>query len=114
MEKMIAFCGIDCAECPTFLATWEDNDEKRKKVAEQWSKEYKAQFKPEDINCDGCLQDKGRLFSHCTVCEIRICGREKKLANCAYCTEYPCQKLNNFFTMVPQGKVTLDEIKKGL
>jgi Protein of unknown function (DUF3795) len=112
MEKMVAFCGIDCAECPTFLATQENNNEKRKKVAEQWSKEYKAQFKPEDINCDGCLQDKGRLFSHCAVCEIRTCGRKKKLVNCAYCNEYPCQKVNNFFMMVPQGKITLDEIRK--
>ncbi len=112
MEKMIAFCGIDCAECPTLLATSEDNDEKRKKVAELWSKQYKAQFKPEDINCDGCFQDKGSLFSHCQVCEIRSCGRGKKLANCAYCNEYPCQKLAGFFQMVPQSKITLDEIRK--
>jgi hypothetical protein len=114
MEKMIAFCGLDCAECPTFLATREEDDKKREQVAEQWSKEYKAQFKPEDINCDGCLSGNGRLFSHCKVCEIRTCGREKKLANCAYCNEYPCQKLVGFFQMVPQSKVTLDKIQKGL
>jgi hypothetical protein len=114
MEKMIAFCGLDCAVCPTFLATREDNDEKRKQVAEQWSKEYKAEFKPEDINCDGCLSGNGRLFRYCKVCEIRACGQEKKLTNCAPCGEYPCQKLAAFFQMAPQGKINLEEIRKGI
>lgn len=112
MEKQIAFCGINCVECPTFLATQENNDAKRKKVAELWSRAYQMQLEGKDINCDGCLSDNGRLFSHCKVCEIRKCGREKKVENCAYCDEYPCQKLNIFFASVPQGKVMLDEIKK--
>jgi hypothetical protein len=114
MEKMIAFCGINCAECPTFLATQENNDRKREKVVERWYKDYHMQIKPEDINCDGCLSEKGRLFSHCNVCEIRRCGQEKKINNCAYCNEYPCQKLNNFFIRVPYGKANLDEIRKTL
>jgi len=114
MEKMIAFCGINCAECPTFLATREDNDHKREKVAEQWSKDYQMQIKQEDINCDGCLSDKGRLFSHCKVCEIRKCGQGKNIKNCAYCIEYPCQKLENFFVQVPYGRANLGEIRKTL
>ena len=114
MEKMIAFCGLDCNECPTFLATRENDDQKRKEVAELWSKQYKAQFKSEDINCDGCLSGNGRLFSHCKVCEIRACGREKKLVNCAPCGEYPCQKLTAFFQMVPQGKVNLEDIRRSV
>jgi hypothetical protein len=111
MEKMIAFCGLDCSECPTFLATRENNDEKRKQVAEQWSKQYKADFKPEDINCDGCLSQTGRLFSHCSVCNIRSCGHEKKRENCASCNEYPCQKLESFFQIAPQGRINLDQLR---
>ncbi|HYA13697.1 MAG TPA: DUF3795 domain-containing protein [Syntrophales bacterium] len=114
MEKMIAFCGINCAECPTFLATQEDNDRKRERVVERWYKDYHMQIKAEDINCDGCLSETGRLFSHCNVCEIRKCGQEKKVENCAHCKEYPCQKLNKFFEVVPHGKVTLDEIRRTL
>jgi hypothetical protein len=112
MEKMIAVCGINCAECPGYLATRENDDHKRKEVAEQWSKEYQAEFKPEDINCDGCTFGKERLFVHCQVCEIRKCGQEKQLKNCAYCNEYPCPKLSQLFLMVPQGKVVLDEIRE--
>ncbi|MCK4571680.1 DUF3795 domain-containing protein, partial [candidate division WOR-3 bacterium] len=37
MDKMIAYCGIICTECPAFLATQKDDDEERKKVAEMWS-----------------------------------------------------------------------------
>jgi hypothetical protein len=114
MEKMIAFCGLNCSECATFIATCEDNDEKRKKVAVEWSKMYQTQLKPEDINCDGCLTTKGKLFSHCNVCEIRKCGREKAVATCAHCDEYACDKLNSFFALAPQTKVALDQIRKGL
>jgi hypothetical protein len=112
MEKMIAFCGINRVECPTFLATQENSDQKRERVVKRWYKDYHMQIKPEDINCDRCLSETGRLFSHCNVCEIRKCGQEKKLINCAYCDEYPCQKLNNFFVRVPYGKANLEEIRK--
>lgn len=114
MEKMIAVCGIKCHECPSFLATQENDDLRRKEVAEMWSKEFQAAFKPEDINCDGCTSGKERLFSHCLVCEIRKCGMGRNMKNCAHCDEYICTKLSEFFRMFPQGKAVLDEIKKEL
>ena len=39
MENMIAYCGLNCVECGAFVATQMDDDSKRKKVAEAWSKE---------------------------------------------------------------------------
>ncbi|HIH98348.1 MAG TPA: DUF3795 domain-containing protein [Thermoplasmata archaeon] len=114
MEKMIGFCGIVCTECPAFLATQKDDDNERKKVAELWSNQYNADVKPEDINCDGCLLESGRLVGHCKVCEIRKCGQRKSLKNCAYCGEYACEKLNKFFEMAPDARDTLEEIRKNL
>ena len=71
----MAFSGLTCSECPTFIATQKDDDRERKKVAKLWSKEYKSEIKPEDINCDGCLTGEGgQVFSHSKVCEIRKCG----------------------------------------
>ena len=29
MKEMISFCGLDCHECGAFLATKEDDDQKR-------------------------------------------------------------------------------------
>jgi hypothetical protein len=112
VEKMIAFCGLTCTECPAFIATQKNDNEERKKVAEMWSKEFKRDIKPEDINCDGCLIDSNNLFSYCKVCEIRKCGKEKRVENCADCDEYACEKLTDFFKMAPQSKTALDEIRK--
>jgi hypothetical protein len=84
MSGMTAVCGLLCNECGAFIATSSDDDEKRAEVAELWSKQYGHDIKPEDVNCDGCTSDSDRLFSHCKVCEIRKCGREKAVANCAY------------------------------
>ncbi|OYD13922.1 hypothetical protein CH333_09455 [candidate division WOR-3 bacterium JGI_Cruoil_03_44_89] len=114
MEKMIAYCGIKCSECPAFLATQKDDDNERKKVAEMWSKQFNAEIKPEDINCDGCLTEGGRLVDYCRVCEIRKCAREKRVENCAHCDDYGCEKLNKFITNVPDAKATLEEIRKSL
>ena len=114
MEKMISFCGIVCSECPGFLATKKDDDEERRKVAELWSKQFNTEIKPEDVNCDGCLSKSGRLIGHCKVCEIRKCGQDKRLINCAYCDEYACEKLNKFFEMVPEAKKNLEDISNSL
>jgi len=114
MDKMIAFCGLNCAECPAFVATQKDDDEERKKVAELWSKEFNCEIKPGDINCDGCLVESDQLFSHCKVCEIRKYGLEKEVKNCAYCGDYACEKLTKFFDMASEAKTTLSEIRKNL
>jgi hypothetical protein len=39
---------------------------------------------------------------------IRKCAREKKVANCAYCADYPCQKLSAFLAQAPEAKATLE------
>lgn len=115
MDEMIAFCGIICSKCPTFLATQKDDYNEKKNVAEKWSKEYKSDIKPEDINCDGCLAITERIFNYCKVCQIRKCGMERKVKNCAHCEDYACDKLSKFHERAaPALKQTLDEIKKSL
>ena len=111
MNEMIAICGLNCYECGAFLAAKENDDRKRYEVAQEWSRLFKVEIKPEDINCDGCQSDGGRLFNYCKVCEIRKCGKEKVLENCGYCDEYPCHKLNFIFSNAPGAKSRLDKIK---
>lgn len=114
MNMMIAFCGLDCHECGAFLATQSNDDGKRKEVAELWSKEFGADIKAQDINCVGCTSVSEIHFSHCDVCEIRLCGMEKAVKNCAYCDDYACDKLGELFKMVPTAKMRLDEIRSDL
>ena len=114
MEKLIAYCGAACNECPGYIATQKDDDAERAKVAATWSKQYNADIKPGDINCDGCKSEGGRHFNYCNVCEIRACGVEREVVNCAYCPDYICEKLEEFFKIAPEAKITLDGIKEGL
>ncbi len=111
MEKMIAYCGIVCTECPGFIATQKDSDEGRKKVAEQWSKMFSAQIKPEDINCQGCKSTGDIHFNYCHVCEIRKCATQKDVRNCARCDDYSCEKLDKFFEIAPENRERLDAIR---
>jgi hypothetical protein len=114
MAGMIAFCGLDCGVCPAYEATQNNDDEGRKKVAETWSSQYGVDVKAEEINCDGCTSSTGPHFKYCNVCEIRKCGLERDLVNCAHCGDYACQKLGKFFEMAPDAKKRLDGVRSGL
>ncbi len=114
MEQMIAFCGLDCLQCPAYIATQADDDEKRRETALMWSKVFKIDISIDKINCDGCNADDGRLFHHCAVCEIRACAREKGLANCAHCDDFSCSRLDFIFNAVPTARQALEKIRAGL
>jgi hypothetical protein len=46
------------------------------------------------------------------MCEIRKCGQTRKVANCAACPDYACDKLEGVFKMVPEARKTLDSLRK--
>ena len=111
MDELIAICGLHCDECGALIATLNNDNEKRAEVAKTWSELFKKEFKPEDINCNGCTSVDGELFNYCNICEIRKCGMEKGVINCAYCDEYGCDKLVEFFKLAPESKKSLEEIR---
>jgi hypothetical protein len=110
--KMVAFCGIVCTDCRVFRAAQTNDTELKKTVAKAWSTK-KDILRPEDIDCDGCLPTGQRLFKFCGTCEVRRCGQEKGVENCACCPEFPCEKLiglwKHFRLNAPRA--TLEEIK---
>jgi len=112
MEKMVGYCGIVCSDCPVLVATQKNDDAERRRVAEVFTKQYGKEYKPEDINCDGCISEGPRIFSYCNVCEIRKCGKEKGVGNCASCVDYPCERLSKLFAGYSKAKETLDEIRR--
>jgi hypothetical protein len=95
-----------------FVATQKNDDAERKRVAEIFSKQYGKEYRAEDINCDGCVSDGGRVFSYCGVCEIRKCGKAKGVVNCASCGDYACVRLAGLFGKYGKAKETLDEIRR--
>ena len=114
MDKMIAYCGLVCSECPAYLATQKNDADALQKVAEQWSKQFNTSLKAEDCYCDGCLATTDRLFGYCHKCKIRACGAEKKVRNCAHCSDYACEELEKFFGFAPEAKASLEKIRKVL
>ncbi|MCG8683477.1 MAG: DUF3795 domain-containing protein [Desulfobacterales bacterium] len=113
MEKMIAFCGLSCTDCPTFLATQANDDEARKKTADMMEKKYGLVFKPEEINCDGCLSKSGVLIGYCSTCKVRACGMEKGVENCTACKAHPnCDHLAEFHSFSPDAKAMFDRCLK--
>lgn len=62
---------LTCSLGGAYLATQENSDEERRKVAEKWSKVLNTEIKSEQINCDGCTSN-GRLFFYC---QKRSCAR---------------------------------------
>ncbi len=114
LDKIIGCCGLVCSECPGFVATQKDDDEERRKVAEFWTKKHGGSFRPEDINCDGCMTESKRKLGYTVQCPIRKCGVERGVLNCGHCDEYACEKLEDFFKSVPNAKTVLDEVKSSL
>lgn len=109
MEKIIAYCGLICTDCPAYIATQADNRAALEKVAAQWREEYNApNITVESVVCDGCLTDDGRKCSHCFECDIRACALGRSVANCAHCQDYGCEKIEKFFGFVPDARATLD------
>ena len=114
MEKMIAYCGLVCSDCPTFLATKNDDDAARAKTAAFYAEQFGFDLQSEDINCDGCLSKGGKLIAYCQTCDIRKCCMDKDLENCAVCDEQPCDKLTRFHQFSPEAKASSDALLKSV
>lgn len=109
-----SICGLDCADCPCFIAYQNDNDKLRMKTAKKWKEEFDwSDLKSEDINCLGCLSLNEPLFRHCRMCGVRKCGLEKRIKNCGECEIYDtCKKIASLRKMIPDGKEVCDQIRR--
>jgi hypothetical protein len=114
MTAMIAMCGLDCTECHAYRATQANDDAKRAKVAQVWSKMFGREISPKEINCDGCLSGSEIMFGHCNNCAVRLCGMEKKLSSCAACADYSCAKLDGLLSFIPNptARENLEKLRK--
>lgn len=87
MNKMIAFCGLDCEKCDAYIATKNDDQTLREKTAKLWSELNNVTILPEHINCDGCRVD-GRKTVFCDqLCGIRQCALKRGVETCGNCPE---------------------------
>ena len=95
MNEYIAYCGLDCEACEARLATVNNDDALRRRVAKEWSELNSAEITPEMINCSGC-RIPGVKTPYCDfLCPIRQCAIGKQMETCGRCPEMnSCEKLS--------------------
>ena len=87
MKNLIACCGLDCETCDARVATLNNDNELREKIAKLWSGLNGVPITPDMINCLGC-RTEGVKFAYCSdLCRIRKCVSEKGLSTCGDCRE---------------------------
>lgn len=107
MERMIAYCGLDCAACPARIATLNDDDALRAETAAKWNAAFGFPADPALVECVGCSGD-GAKIGHCAECDMRLCAMAKGLATCAGCAEFEaCERIRRFLADVPEARANL-------
>lgn len=87
MGKLIAYCGLDCEKCEARIATINNDEKLRIKVAKEWSEMNGVEITKDMINCMGCCCD-GVKTPYCdNLCEIRKCAMSKNYTSCGDCSE---------------------------
>ena len=98
MKEYIGYCGLDCKTCDAYIATINDDDELRNKVAKLWSELNKVEITPKMINCTGCRIEGVKTPFCDSICPIRQCALEKKYETCADCDKLEnCEKVKMIF-----------------
>jgi len=87
MNKMIAYCGLDCEKCDAHIATVNNDDALREKTAKLWAEINHAPITADMINCMGCRTEGVKTPFCDSMCGIRKCALEKGLETCGSCPD---------------------------
>ena len=111
MKRFIAYCGLDCEACEARIATVNNDEKLRKKVAELWTKWNGVEITPEMIHCSGC-RIEGVKTPYCeSLCPIRPCAMSRHFETCADCNEMAaCEKVEMIFRNNGQARLNLQAI----
>ncbi len=112
-DRIIAYCGLVCSECPSYTATLANDMAALQKVAEDAREQFGVTLTAEECMCEGCFSS-GRKIGYCSQCQIRACASTIGIANCAHCADYGCPTLATFLEQAPSAKATLDAIRATL
>ena len=108
---MIAYCGIDCSKCKSYLATQSGSSDELAKVAKNLEKIYRAEVAPEYVICDGCKADKRHSFFCSNKCKMRQCCIDKNYNSCIECPDFPCKELEFELNNTPEARENLEKLE---
>ena len=109
MNAYIAYCGLDCETCEARIATINNDNALREKVAALWTKLNGVEITPEMINCTGC-RIPGVKSPYCdSLCPIRQCAMQKQVETCGSCPEMKsCEKVGAIIANNPEALSRLE------
>ncbi len=114
MKRMVAYCGLVCTECDSYVATQKNDQPALEELARKAKADFGVDTTAVGCMCDGCLPTTGRKIGYCSTCEIRACAVARRVENCAHCADYACDKLSAFLQMAAKAKPVLDAIHASL
>ncbi len=114
MSENTAYCGLNCVECPAYIAKMTNDDELRLNTAKRWNSPDFPVSK-EDINCVGCKIEGEEHFKWCDKCSIRACAGKRNVETCAHCDDYICDSLKEWLTIAgDEARERLEKIRAAL
>ena len=89
-QKWTAPCGLDCFNCPMYLAG--EDKELRTKISKDEGIPFERAF------CLGCRNEKGTIaFQNRTEpCNVYKCTEKKGILFCSDCSDFPCDHLHPY------------------
>ena len=87
---MTAPCGLDCFNCPMYLAN--ENQELRAKISKN------MEIPIEKAVCRGCRDEGGTIASvgMAEPCNVYKCIQKKGIQFCSDCNDFPCDHLHPY------------------
>jgi hypothetical protein len=87
---MTAPCGMDCFDCPMYLAN--EDPELRTRISERLSIPYEA------TKCEGCRNARGTIafLGSTGPCGVYKCTDRKGVTFCHECSDFPCDHLHPY------------------
>lgn len=94
--QMTSPCGLDCFNCPMYLA--KDNQGLRAKIAQNLG------ISQEKVFCQGCRSEKGTIafLNMSEPCSVYQCIKKKGIDFCYECSDFPCDHLHPYADMASQ------------
>ncbi len=87
---MTSPCGLDCFNCPAYLAN--EDLKLRANISERFHLPFEA------ARCEGCRNAKGSIafLGDNRPCDIFRCTSEKGFTFCHECPDFPCDHLHPY------------------
>lgn len=111
MSDLTSYCGLECGECPAYIATRKGDRAMLEEVAADWSRRFGIEVPVESIPCDGCVSGTDRICGYCETCAVRACASKRGVGTCADCEDYGCATLKACPAYQHHGRQNLERLR---